>query len=226
MRLLVIEDAEDLAHAVRRHFADQGHAVDLAGTAAAARDYLAVTVYDAVLLDLGLPDDSGSHVLQDLRQQTPAPPVLIMSARAGLEDKLQHFALGADDYLSKPFDLRELEARLQALLRRHGGLAASVIRLGNFTFDGAAKRASVGPVGLELGRREFRLLEYFVASRNRIVSKDQILERLFSHDEEVGLNAVELYVSRLRRKLEASDFTIRTIRGLGYVAELTPPSSP
>lgn len=220
MRLLVIEDTDDLAQAVRRYLADQGHAVDLALTAAAGRDFLAVTAYDAVLLDLGLPDDSGSHVLADLRRRTPAPPVLIISARTGLDDKLRHFALGADDYLCKPFDLRELDARLHALLRRHGGLPATVVHWGNFTFDGAARRVAVNGVALDLGRREFALLDYFVASRNRIVSKEQIIERLFSHGEDVGLNAVELYVSRLRRKLEGSDFSIRTIRGLGYVAEV------
>lgn len=222
MRLLVVEDTEDLARAIRRYLADQGHAVDLAMNAAEARDYLAVTVYDAVLLDLGLPDDSGSRVLEDLRRHDPAPPVLIISARSGLDDKLRHFALGADDYLTKPFDLRELDARLHALLRRHGGLGGAVQRMGNFTFDGTAKRAMVKEAPLDLGRREFALLAYFVASRNRIVSKEQILEQLFSHEEEVGLNAVELYVSRLRRKLEDSDFSIRTIRGLGYVAEVAP----
>lgn len=223
MRLLVIEDTEDLARAVRRCLADQGHAVDLAASVATARDCLAVAEYDAVLLDLGLPDDSGTAILRDLHRRDPAPPVLIISARAGLQDKLDHFALGADDYLVKPFDLRELEARLQALLRRRGGSAAGAISLGNFRFDGAARRVTVADTAIELSRREFRLLEYFVANRNRIVGKDQILDRLFSQDDDVGLNAVELYVSRLRRKLQGSDFAIRTIRGLGYVGEYPPP---
>jgi len=221
MRLLVIEDTEDLARAMRRYLADLGHAVDLADRVATARDCLAVAEYDAILLDLGLPDDSGTVILRDLHRREPPPPVLIISARAGLQDKLDHFALGAEDYLVKPFDLRELEARLHVLLRRRGAATAE-ISLGNFRFDGVARRVSIADSTIELSRREFRLLEYFVANRNRIVSKDQILERLFSQDDEVGLNAIELYVSRLRRKLQGSDFAIRTIRGLGYVGEYPP----
>jgi two-component system, OmpR family, response regulator TctD len=220
MRVLVVEDAEDLGRAVQQHFVEAGHAVDWAATGSEAEDFLGAQDYDAVVLDLGLPGLDGTDVLRRLRARRDATPVLVMTARSSIEDKLAHFDLGADDYVLKPFDLRELDARLHALLRRLTGVAGAVVRLGNLTFDGGAKRVTVDNRVVELGRREYRLLEYFVATRGRIASKEQIFDRLFSLEADVGLNAVELYVSRLRRKLEGGRFTIRTIRGLGYVAEV------
>jgi two-component system, OmpR family, response regulator TctD len=220
MRILLVEDTEDLGKALRQHFLDEGHAVDWAQTGPDAEAFLHAQNYDVILLDLGVPGLSGTEVLKALRRRRDATPVLVMTARSAIEDKLAHFDFGADDYLLKPFDFRELDARLNALMRRLNGLAASVVRFGNFTFDGGAKRVTVDGQAVDLGRREFRLLEYFVSTRGRIASKEQILDRLFSMDAEVGLNAIELYVSRLRRKLEGSQFTIRTIRGLGYVAEI------
>lgn len=220
MRVLVVEDAEDLGRAVQQHFVEAGHAVDWASTGPEAEDFLGAQDYDAVVLDLGLPGLDGTDVLRRLRARRDATPVLVMTARSSIEDKLAHFDLGADDYVLKPFDLRELDARLHALLRRLTGVAGSVVRLGNLTFDGGAKRVTVDDRVVELGRREYRLLEYFVSTRGRIASKEQIFDRLFSLEADVGLNAVELYVSRLRRKLEGGRFTIRTIRGLGYVAEV------
>ncbi|MDQ0468374.1 response regulator transcription factor [Labrys wisconsinensis] len=220
MRILLVEDTEDLGQALFQHFLTEGHAVDWARTGPDAEAFLRAQAYDAILLDLGIPDLSGTELLKDLRRRRDTTPVLVMTARALMEDKLAHFELGADDYLLKPFDLRELDARLNALMRRLNGLAASSVRFGNFTFDGKARRAAIDGVPIELGRREFRLLEYFVSTRGRIASKEQIFDRLFGMEDEAGLNVVELYVSRLRRKLEGSRFTIRTIRGLGYVAEV------
>lgn len=220
MRILVIEDTEDLGRALRQHLGAAGHAVDWARSGTGAEDFLEAQDYDAVLLDIGLPGLSGTDVLRRLRARRDATPVLVMTARSSIEDKLAHFDLGADDYLLKPFDLRELDARLNALLRRLAGAAGSVVQFGNLTFDGGAKRVTVDGRPIELGRREYRLLEYFVSTRGRIASKEQIFDRLFSLEADVGLNAIELYVSRLRRKLEGSRMTIRTIRGLGYVAEV------
>lgn len=220
MRLLVVEDAEDLGLAIRRHLERQGHLVEWARDGADASQLGETGDFDAVLLDLNLPTRSGTDVLERLRARRRPVPVLVMTARGEIDDKVRHFQLGADDYLVKPFDFRELDVRLAALLRRHGGGAAAELRLGNLVFDGAARRARIGDRPVELSGREYRLLEYFVQGRGRVLSKEQILDHLVGLDEEIGLNAVELYVSRLRKKLEGADFEIRTIRGLGYVAEI------
>lgn len=220
MRILLVEDAEDLGLAVERHMTRQGHVVERARDGNDGAHHLATAEFDAVLLDLNLPGLEGTVLLERLRRRGDSVPVLIMTARGDVEDKVHHLGLGADDYLVKPFDLRELDARLQALFRRRHGLGTSRLSLGNLTFDAAARRVSIDGTAVELGGREYRLLEYFIVGRGRVLAKEQILDHLFSLDDDVGINAVELYVSRLRRKLEGASFEIRTIRGLGYVAEI------
>ncbi len=220
MRLLVVEDAEDLGHAIERHLTRQGHLVEWVRDGADASHLAEAGGFDAVLLDLNLPSRSGTHVLERLRARQDGVPVLVMTARGEIDDKLRHFDLGADDYLVKPFDFRELDARLAALIRRRHGHTGDAIVLGNLVFDGAARRVRIDERPLDLSAREYRLLECFVFGRGRVLSKEQILDQLVGLDEEVGLNAVELYVSRLRKKLEGAAFEIRTIRGLGYVAEV------
>ena len=138
-------------------------------------------------------------------------------------DKVGVLDHGADDYLVKPFDFRELEARCRALLRRPHGMAASAVRFGNLIFDGAARRVTVADQPVELGAREFRLLELLLANLDRVLSKDALLDQLFGLEEAVAPNTIELYVSRLRRKLDGSAVRIRTLRGMGYVAELDAP---
>lgn len=220
MRLLLVEDTDDLALALRQHFSAQSHAVDWARDGREAIEFIGLNSYDVVLLDLGVPEVSGTEFLKRLRNQRGATvPVLVITARSGIDDKIKHLDLGADDYLCKPFDLRELDSRLGAVLRRHHGMATATATFGNFVFDGTAKRVTIAGTKVDLGRREFRLLEYLISTRGRITSKEDLLDRLFSAEEEVSPNAVELYVSRLRRKLEGSDLTIRTVRGLGYVVE-------
>ncbi|WP_181706700.1 response regulator transcription factor [Chthonobacter rhizosphaerae] len=220
MRILLVEDAEDLGHAVARHLTRAGHAVDWARDGGDGGHLLASADYDAVLLDLSLPGVSGTDLLARLRAAGRREPVIVLTARGDMDDKLRHFQLGADDYLVKPFDLRELDARLEALQRRRHGLGAGPLVLGNMAFDAGGRRVSVDDRLVDLSAREYRLLEYFVHGRGRILSKEQILDQLFNLDGESGHNAVELSVSRLRRKLEGSTFEIRTIRGLGYVAEV------
>jgi two-component system response regulator TctD len=145
---------------------------------------------------------------------------LVLTARSDVDDKVGALDYGADDYLVKPFDFRELEARCRALLRRPHGMASSEVSFGDLVFDGAAKRVTVAGQPVELGSREFRLLELFLANLGRVLSKEALLDQLFGLEDAVAPNAVELYVSRLRRKLEGSAVKIRTLRGLGYVAEL------
>ena len=222
MRILLVEDAEDLGHAVERHLARQDHVVEWVRDGLDGIQLAEAGEFDAVLLDLNLPGLEGTAVLERLRGRANPVPVLVVTARGDVEDKLRQFSLWADDYLVKPFDLRELDARLLALFRRRHGLSGGRITLGNLIFDAEAKRALVDDRVVDLAAREYRLLEYFIVARGRVLSKEQILDHLVGLDEEVGLNAVELYVSRLRRKLEGARFEIRTVRGLGYVAELRP----
>ncbi len=217
MRLLLVEDAEDVAEAIATSFQRRGDAIDCVGTVEDARDTLAVNDYDVVILDINLPDGLGTEVLRDLRRDRRATPVLMLTARMAVEDRVSALDIGADDYLVKPFDLRELQARVRALGRRTGADRSGVIEFGTLALDPAGKVAACGGVALQLTRREFSLLEALMANRSRIMPKERLFDRMFSMDEEeVGLNAIETYVARLRRKLEGSGVGIRTLRGLGY----------
>jgi two-component system response regulator TctD len=217
MRLLLVEDTPDVAEAIVASFTRRGDAIDNAGTVADARDALAVQAYDVVILDMNLPDGCGAEILRDLRRAGNATPVLMLTARIEVEDRVAALDTGADDYLVKPFDLRELEARVRALARRGGPDASGAVAYGDLVLDPAGKALSVGGQPVALTRREFSLLEALLSNRGRVMSKERIFERMFSFNEdEVGLNAIEIYVARLRRKLEASRVSIRTLRGLGY----------
>jgi two-component system response regulator TctD len=220
MRILVVEDTEDLAEAIARRLRKVGYGVDIAPDGNEADDLLRTESYNLVVLDLMLPGLAGQTVLQRLRQRRSQTPVLVLTARSDVNDKVGVLDYGADDYLVKPFDFRELEARCRALLRRPHGMVASAVEYGNLIFDAAAKRVSVAGAAVELGAREFRLLELLLAYRGRVLGKDALIEQLFGLNDAVAPNAIELYVSRLRRKIEGSAVRIRTLRGMGYVAEL------
>ena len=219
MRLLLVEDAADLGDAIVRRLRKLGYAIDWAADGSEADDLLRTESYNLVILDLMLPGVDGQAVLRKLRRRRESTPVLVLTARSAIDDRVSLLDLGADDYVIKPFDFRELEARCRALLRRPLGMVASVARYGNLTFDGAAKRVTVGGRALDLGPREFRLLELFLGNLDRVMSKDALMDQLFGLDEAVAPNAIELYVSRLRHKLAGASVRIRTVRGLGYVAE-------
>lgn len=220
MRILLVEDTEDVADPVVAAFSRRGHAVDHAPTREAAEDALAVQEYDLVILDLMLPDGSGTEVLRGLRDARRTTPVLVLTARLDVDDRVDALDSGADDYLMKPFDLRELEARARALIRRQGEERRGTIEYGDITLDAAGRTATIGGAPLNLTRREFGLLEILLANRGRVMPKERLFEKLFSFDEtDVGINAVELYIARLRRKLTASSVSIRTLRGLGYQLE-------
>lgn len=220
MRLLIVEDTADLAEAIAGRLRKLGYAVDIVGDGEEADELLRSESYNLVVLDLMLPGIGGKEVLHRLRQRRSRTPVLVLTARSDVDEKVGALDYGADDYLVKPFDFRELEARCRALLRRPHGMAASEVKFGNLLFDAAAKRVTVTGRPVDLSSREFRLLELLLANLGRVLSKDTLLDQLFGLEDAVAPNAIELYVSRLRRKLEGATVKIRTLRGLGYVAEL------
>jgi DNA-binding response OmpR family regulator len=220
MRILLVEDTEDVAEPVVATFSRRGHAVDHAATREAADDFLAVQEYDLIILDLMLPDGSGMEVLRDLRNARRDTPVLVLTARLEVDDRVDALDTGADDYLMKPFDLRELEARARALIRRQTEQRSGVIEYGDLVLDVAGRIARVDGAPLSLTRREFGLLEALLTNRGRVMPKERLFDMLYSFDEtEVGMNAVELYVARVRRKLASSRVSIHTLRGLGYQIE-------
>lgn len=217
MRILLLEDAADVAEAIVTRFVRRGDAIDHAATVAEASDQIAVQDYDVAILDIGLPDGSGIEVLGALRAEGKPTPILILTARNAVDDRVSALDSGADDYLVKPFDLRELEARVRALIRRTAGDHTGTIAFGDIVFDPAACSVAVDGEPVSLTRREFTLLEIMLANRGRVIPKERILERMFAfREDDVGVNTVELYVARLRRKLEHSCVAIRTLRGLGY----------
>lgn len=217
MRVLLLEDAEDVAQAIVTTLSRRGDAVDHAATTADACDMIAVQDYDVAILDIGLPDGLGTDVLAALRRASKSTPVLMLTARTQVEDRVAALDRGADDYLVKPFDLRELEARLRALIRRGAGHSEGTIEFADLTFDPATCSLDIAGAPVSLTRREFSLLEIMLSNRGRVVPKERILERMYAFDnEQVGTNTVELHIGRLRRKMEASRVAIRTLRGLGY----------
>jgi len=217
VRLLLVEDTADVADAIAAAFARGGVAVDVAGTMGTAVDCLGVQDYDVIILDINLPDGSGVDILGRLRDAGKSTPVLMLTAQFSVEDRVSALDRGADDYVVKPFDLRELEARVRALTRRESEVRSGSISAGRLCFDPAGQVVQVADEPLTLTRREFSLLQVLLTNRGRVMSKDRIFDHLFSFEEaDVGLNAIELYVARLRKKLNGSGVSIRTLRGLGY----------
>ncbi len=182
--------------------------------------------FDLVILDLTLPHKDGAAVLNEMRARRDRTPVLVTTARSAVDDRISLLDLGADDYLVKPFDLRELEARIRALLRRPMGMGASAEVFGNMTFDAKTRQVLVAQRPVELSRREFRLLEILLAQVGKPVRKDRLIDQLFGPDDDVAPNAIELYVSRLRKKLGDASLDIATLRGEGYVARLRSEAGP
>jgi two-component system response regulator TctD len=222
MRILIVEDDLTLAEAISRRLLKQGHAADVALDGTKADNILRHQAFDLIILDLNLPGLGGEQVLSLLRQRSSTTPVLVLTARGQIEDRISLLDLGADDYLTKPFDFGELEARSRALLRRSQGQAQDRLSIGNTELDRHACVVTVDGELVELKQREFRLLEIFMAHTGRVLSKGELLDHLYNFDETPGPNAIELYVGRLRKKLPHSSVQIRTLRGLGYVVEITP----
>lgn len=220
MRLLIVEDAEDVAEAIALSLGRAGFACDVAGRLEAGDELLRLQDYDAVVLDIHLPDGSGRDLLRAMRGRGDRTPVLMLTAEYEVTARVDALNEGADDFLVKPFDLRELEARLRALARREGGRASNLMALGALVVDPAARTVRRDGELVPLTRRELALLNLLAAHRGRIVAKDRLFDGLFAFDQdEVGVNAVELYVARLRKKLAGSGVSIETHRGLGYRLE-------
>jgi two-component system OmpR family response regulator len=218
MRILLAEDDKIIADGLVRSLRSSGYAVDCAQTGIDADTALMANSYDLLILDLGLPKLSGLDVLRRLRARNTKLPVLILTALDGINDRVKGLDLGADDYIGKPFELAELEARVRALTRRSSG-TAPVIYCGALTYDQVGRSAQLNGQMLDLSARELGLLEILLGRAGRLVSKDQLVDHLCGWGEEVSHNAIEVYIHRLRKKLESGGVRIATVRGLGYCLE-------
>lgn len=219
MNVLIVEDdallADGLSTALRRASYGVVHAAD----GRTADQHLRGGEFDLVVLDLGLPDMDGLEVLRALRQRKQPVPVLVLTARDGMDQQIESLDTGADDYMEKPFELRELQARVRALLRRGHAEIRGKLRLGPLEIDPFARTARLGDAHLELTLREFEVLEALMTQAPRVVGKTRLNQRLALQAEDIGPNAVEVYVHRLRRRLDCSGVFIRTVRGVGYSIE-------
>jgi two-component system, OmpR family, response regulator len=219
MRILVAEDDAILADGVTRTLRQSGYAVDWVKNGAEADSALETDDFDLLILDIGLPKKSGLDVLKRLRSRDSRLPVLILTALDGVNDRVRGLDAGADDYLAKPFELAELEARVRALTRRGMAGGPTLLRHGALTYDQVGRIARLNGEALELSAREVSLLEIFLQRAGRLVSKDQLVSHVCEWGEEVSPNAIEVYVHRLRKKLEPGGVRIVTVRGLGYSLE-------
>jgi two-component system OmpR family response regulator/two-component system response regulator QseB len=215
MRILVVEDDALLGDGIQAGLKQQGFGVDWVRDGVAAQHAIENEAYAAVVLDLGLPRRSGLEVLKSLRQQSNAVPVLILTARDTVEDRITGLDAGADDYLIKPFDLGELSARLRALIRRAGGQAAAVLTVGALSLDPAARTVSYRGEEKMLSAREFDLLQVFMNNAGRVLNREQLASSLYAWGEEVESNAIDVHLHHLRKKI--SPDIVQTLRGVGYL---------
>jgi two-component system response regulator TctD len=217
LRILLAEDAEDLGDAVAARLRASGHAVEWHRTGTDVAERAREEPFDAIVLDVNLPGRDGFAVLAELRRAGVTTPVLVVTARTEIDDKVSLLDLGADDYIVKPFDLREFEARLRAVMRRPTAVRTSLVRVGTLGIDAASRTVSLDGRPVDCGRREFRVLEVLVARLGQVVAKERLMSQVFGAEDDVGVNALELLVSRLRRKLEGAGVEIVTVRGSGYL---------
>ena len=221
MRFLLIEDNGQLAEAVVCRLVLDGHVVDHAADLQTAWDFEATTDYDMILLDIMLPDGDGRSFLTRHRSEREYTPIIVLTARSEVSDRVGILDLGADDYMVKPINFSELEARCRAVLRRRGGAAHNLQTLGDLRFDALSGTLKIAGEDIQLRARELRLFEVFASAPGKIFSKSTLVDRLFSYDEDVSENAIEVYVGRLRRHLQPTNVKITTVRGLGYKLEAT-----
>ncbi len=220
-RILLVEDDPALVRGLMATLRAQGYAVDSAGDGESALRIAPREPYGLLILDVGLPGMSGFEVLRQLRQREWKTPILILTARDAVQDRVTGLDLGADDYLLKPFESSELHARVRALLRRAHGDPSPLLRVGALLIDRSAGTASVHERALNLRRREWAVLNELAARPGKVVSKERLTDEVFGFDEPVAPNAIEVYVARLRRKLEPDGPAIRTFRGLGYMLDVS-----
>jgi DNA-binding response OmpR family regulator len=219
MRLAVVEDNPELAQLLIRGLKAEGYETDVMTTVAEARAAVTTTRYAALILDLGLPDGDGLSILREIRQGKDPLPVLVLTARGGLQDRVSGLRSGADDYLVKPFALEELVARLEALLRRPGQLLGRSLQVANLVFDTESRQAFIDDKPQTLSAREVAVLELLMRRKDRVVSKKLVEDHIFGLSGDVASNAVEVYVHRLRKQLSerGAKVQIHTIRGVGYI---------
>lgn len=220
MRILLIEDNVELADAVAEYFRHHGHPLDWVSSAEQAEKVLAYQSFELLILDINLPGKDGYQLLKALRRQGNQVPVLVLTARAEIDDRVSALDLGADDYLVKPFDFRELAARTRALLRRDRGNASNEVRCGNLLFDPASRQVFINDEPIDLRHREVQLLEVFLGALDHVLTKEDIADRLYTFDEAHTPNAIEQTLTRLRKRLDGSSLVIKTIRGMGYLAHV------
>ncbi|MBA2651713.1 MAG: response regulator [Tatlockia sp.] len=217
MRLLLVEDDELLGDAVKAGLTQFGYIVDWLKDGETARAAVKSESFELIILDLGLPKLSGLAFLQSIRNDGNATPVIILTARETVGDRIKGLDSGADDYMTKPFDLNELSARVRALVRRSQGRADSVLQYRNVTLDPAAHSVYVDDVMVNVPRREFSLLQKLLENSGQVLSREQLMQSIYGWDEDVDSNALEVHIHNLRKKLNAN--FIRTIRGVGYMVE-------
>lgn len=219
MRVLVVEDDLALGHGLERFLRDIGFLVDRVSDGPQAESALLTQDYDLALLDLGLPGLDGLDVLKTVRARKKTVPVLILTARDTLDDRVRGLNLGADDYLAKPFELPELEARIRALLRRSKGQASAEIEIGGLTLDTVSREVRCRNEVLRLSAREYAVLEVLVTRAGRVVNKEQIVNSLSDWDVEFSTASAEVYIHRIRKRLEGCGVEIKTLRGFGYILQ-------
>ena len=224
MRLLLVEDDVMVASGIKLGLTNAGYTVDWVGSAERAEQALDGDSFDLAIVDIGLPGVDGLELTRRLRTRGLTMPVLILTARDALHDRVQGLDLGADDYMLKPFELPELLARLRALLRRSQAATSAVLAFGLLEMDTALRRVQPGGKPMELGPREWTVLEYLLMQAPKPAAKDKLLAALTGWDKEITPNAIEVYVSRLRAKLEPAGVLLRSIRGFGYRLELAAPA--
>jgi two-component system, OmpR family, response regulator len=219
MRLLLVEDDLPLAEALLTLLVTSGYAVDCVHDGEAAKALVAAEQFDLMILDLNLPELDGLSVLRAMRAQGNRAAVMILTARSAAEERVRGLDLGADDYMAKPFDIREFEARVRSLLRRQAGLRSSTITLGPVTLDMTTRQFAANGVVLDLPPRERALLELLLTRAGKVVAKEAIVQSLTSLEDILSDNAIEQYISRLRRRLHPFGLVLRTVRGIGYLLE-------
>ncbi|RYF83878.1 MAG: response regulator [Comamonadaceae bacterium] len=222
MKLLLAEDEAALADWLVRALVQSGYSVDWVADGRLVRRAMRATTYDALILDLGLPGLDGYDVLADIRESENSLPILILTARDTLAERVNTLRGGADDFLAKPFEIEELEARLLALVRRSKGRESSRFTCGSLSYDAAAKRFTLGAETLTLTGREHAVLRTLIQCHGEPLSKREILDKVFTDETDVSPEAVEVIVHRLRKRLSGSDVQVTTLRGLGYVLEAYP----
>jgi len=216
LRILLVEDNETLADGLSSILRGSGYAVDVVGDGASADAVTATETFDLVILDLNLPEMGGLQVLRSMRARQDKAAVLILTARGTTEERVKGLDLGADDYMTKPFDVSELEARVRVLLRRRAGLHSSSVQYGNVSLDLTSRTFSADGVLIDLPARELGILEVLFMRAGKVVPKDAIIQSLAGFDDDLSANAIEQYVSRLRKRLSPYGLSVRTARGIGY----------